>query len=239
MKAGSGPENSLWRLALGFVLLFWAVPIRAQTVRPVVVEYREEGRGRFEIVNDTLFPLNVVLEPKSFSISANGEPVFRPLDRHIHLKMSTMSFRIPGRQTHYIFYEAKADALPAWFVLASTISRFPNQSGLNVQLELPHTVYLLQKEPLRKANVRVQMAKFDGKRQRVVIDLENQGGALARILAGEVRSGHGEKSFAGFPLLPQSERRVEVPWDSEEPPGKIVLRFKEFTIEEGLILEKP
>lgn len=80
---------SSWRgllcaLAGDFLALFlFASPVGAQTLQPVVVEYREKARGKFEIINDTLFPLNVVLEPKSFSISVEGHPSFRPLDEDV------------------------------------------------------------------------------------------------------------------------------------------------------------
>ena len=40
----------------------------AQSVRPVIVEYKGQARGKVELVNNSLFPINVVLEPKSFDI---------------------------------------------------------------------------------------------------------------------------------------------------------------------------
>jgi hypothetical protein len=48
-------------LVFGFVR-----PLGAQTVRPAVVEFPEQARGKFELVNETLFPLTVVLEPRGF-----------------------------------------------------------------------------------------------------------------------------------------------------------------------------
>ena len=62
------------------VLLGCVRPLGAQTVRPAVVEYSEQARGKFELVNETLFPLTVVLEPRSFHVEPTGELIEEPLD---------------------------------------------------------------------------------------------------------------------------------------------------------------
>lgn len=222
-----------------FLLFLFALPLAAQTVRPVVVEYKEKARARFEIANNTLFPLNVVLEPRSFDLSLTGEPTFRPLDSHIHLKLSAMSFRIPPQQSYYVFFEAKADKLPAWFVIYCLFAGFPRQSGLNVQVELPHTVYLLQKEPFQKTCVQVGTAEFDPTTNQVLIELENQSPYLGRVQAAEVSSRRVKRPLGSFPLLPQSHRRLEIVWTAPEPPEKLVLRFRGFAIEKELIARTP
>ncbi|MBI4462860.1 MAG: hypothetical protein HY653_08150, partial [Acidobacteria bacterium] len=53
-----------------------------------------------------------------------------------------MSFRLPPQQTFYVFYEATADRLPAWFTIYCGFSGLPSYEGINVVVELPHTVYL-------------------------------------------------------------------------------------------------
>lgn len=219
--------------ALGVFLLL-PLPLFGQTVRPVIAEHQGKARSKFELVNDSLFPLNVVLEPKGFSISVNGEAIFRPLDSSIHLKLSAMSFRIPPRQSRFVFYEARADALPAWFVIYSTFAGFPVQSGLNVQVVLPHTVYLLQKEPLDSSHVRLRLAEFQPEARRVVVELENTGPYLGRAREAEVISTAEKTTSPGFPLLPHSERRLEIPWEAAESPEKVVIRFKGFVVEERL-----
>ena len=73
-----------------------------QTVRPVIVEYQSAAKGKFELVNDSLTPLNVVLEPKSFTITDDGTGVYGPLDANIHLQLSAMSFRIPPKQSRLL-----------------------------------------------------------------------------------------------------------------------------------------
>lgn len=230
-------ERDRWAVvAAGLGALWLLAPLAAagQTIRPVIVEYKERARARFEVVNDTLFPLNAVLEPRSFSINEDGEPTFRPLDSNIRLRLSAMSFRIPAQSSYYIIYEARADALPAWFVIYCTLAGLPRQSGLNIQLELPHTVYLLQKEALSKSDIKVRQAEYQPREKRVVIELENQSGRLGRVLMAEVRARKQKQAVGGFPLLPHSLRRFLIPWGERELPQKLVVRFNNFTVQEEM-----
>jgi hypothetical protein len=205
-------------------------PGRAQTVRPVIAEFQEKARARFELVNDSLIPLNVVLEPKSFSLTEDGMPSFRPLDKGIHLKLSTMSFRIPPLQTHYVFYEATADQYPAWFVIYATFAGLPKQSGLNVQLELPHTVYLLQKQPLEERDVQIQTAEYMPASRQVTVELENSGDCFGRVEQMEISGDHDKASVPGFPLMPHTRRKVQVEWKGAQPPQRLQVRFRHFRL---------
>src|ERR1035438_2338075 len=142
----------------------------AQTVRPVINELGNPAKGRVEYVNDSLTPLNVVLEPKSFTVSETGEISYRPLDPSIHLKLSTTSFRIQPQQTYYVFYEATSPQSPAWFVIYAAISGYPFRTaqGMNVRLELPHTVYLLPKKSVEKLDVHIARAELNRSEERRV-----------------------------------------------------------------------
>ena len=209
-------------------------PLGAQTVRPAVVEYSQQARGKFELVNETLFPLTVVLEPRGFHVEPGGDLIEEPLDTtRIQVKISAMSFRIPPRETYTIFYEATAKSFPAWFLVSSTLMGARTQTGLNVRIELPHVVYMLQPEALRKADVAIRAFEFDSATRRVRVELENTGAALGRVLSSEVSAG-GKKPVPGgaFPLFPHSQRRLEIPWTDDVTPEKLVLRFANFTMEE-------
>jgi hypothetical protein len=211
-----------------------ARPLGAQTVRPAVVEYSEHARGKFELVNETLFPLTVVLEPRGFHVERTGELIEEPLDTaRMQVKLSAMSFRIPPRETYTVFYEATAKAFPAWFVIASTLTGARTQTGLNVRIELPHVVYMLQPQPLRRSDVAIRAFEFDSTSKRVRVELENTGASLGRVLSSEV-SVDGKKATAGgaFPLFPYSRRRLEIPWSDDLTPEKLVLRFANFIVEE-------
>ena len=209
-------------------------PLGAQTVRPAVVEYSQQARGKFELVNETLFPLTVVLEPRGFHVEPGGDLIEEPLDTtRIQVKISAMSFRIPPRETYTIFYEATAKSFPAWFLVSSTLMGARTQTGLNVRIELPHVVYMLQPEALRKADVAIRAFEFDSATRCVRVELENTGAALGRVLSSEVSAG-GKKPVPGgaFPLFPHSQRRLEIPWTDDVTPEKLVLRFANFTMEE-------
>lgn len=216
--------------------LLAAGPSAAQTLRPVVVEYKgNKVRAKFDLVNEGLRPLNVILEPKSFDVSETGEAIYRPLDKRIHLKLSSMSVRIPPRQTHTIYFEVQADSLPVWFVIPCTFAGMPRQSGLEIQAELPHTVYLLQKEPLAREDVQIRTAEYRPAEKCVLVDIENTGPRLGRSQGLQVIAKEQRQAFPSFPLLPHSHRWIRVPWDLPQPPEKMILRFQGFTIEQPLV----
>src|SRR5258708_28144372 len=101
---GESLRTAFRLLASGVCLLAMNAAPEAQTVRPVINELGNPAKGRVEYVNDSLTPLNVVLEAKSFTVSETGEIAYRPLDANIHLKRSATSFRIQPQQTYYVFY---------------------------------------------------------------------------------------------------------------------------------------
>jgi hypothetical protein len=222
------------RLASLLVLLAVLRPLGAQTVRPAVVEYPNQARGKFELVNESLFPLTVVLEPRGFHVEPSGELIEEPLDTaRVQVKISAMSFRIPPRATYTVFYEATTKSFPSWFLISSTLTGARTQTGLNIRIELPHVVYMLQPQPLRRADVAVHAFEFDTVAKRVRVELENSSAALGRVLSSEV-SANGAKTIPGgaFPLFPHSRRTLEIPWSGDATPEKLVLRFANFTVEE-------
>lgn len=221
-------------------LFLFAVPAWGQTVRPLLMEHGEKAHGKFELVNDTLMPLNVVLEAKSFSVDERGGISYRPLDKHIHLKLARMSFRIPPQQSYWVFYEATADQLPAWFVLYANFTGYPfkSASGMNIQLELPHTVYLLPKGDLKQPDVSLVTAEYRAAAHKVVVEVSNQSALFGRALAAEVSAGREKTTQNGFPLFPGSHRRVEIDWEGAEPPQKLKLRFAKFTLEQPIAVRQ-
>ena len=206
----------------------------AQTVRPVIVQYNGVARGKIELINSSLKPLNVVLEPMSFKVTEDGDGAFEPLQENIHLKLSTMSFRIPPQQSRFVFYEAKPEKLPAWFVIYSVFAGTTRQSSLNIQVELPHTVYVLQKQPLEKSDISVESVHYLPNQSRVIVVLKNNSSKLGRAVEWQVSSKTAKMSSAGFPLLPQSRRRLELEWNSPTPPNAFSVRFEHFTLREDL-----
>jgi hypothetical protein len=212
----------------------------AQTVRPVINELSNPSKGHVEYVNDSLVQLNVVLEAKSFSVSETGEITYRPLDPNIHLKLSTTSFRIQPQQTYYVFYEANSPQSPNWFVVYAAFSGFPFRTaqGMNVRLELPHTVYLLPRQSVEKPEVHVNRAELNAADGKVTLEVENTGSNFGRILQTQLLYSKKKQEAPGFPIFPHSKRILEVSLDQkpegENVPIEVTFQFDKFKVQEKL-----
>ena len=222
------------RALLPASLLLVAAPVvAAQTVSPPIAEYQERARSSFQLSNESLFPLNVVLEVRGFTVTEQGEVHDAPFDSsRVRVKLSAMSFRIPPRGTYTVFYEASADSLPAWFNILSAISGARTDAGLNVRILLPHVVYLNQKQSLQKEEVAVGGFVLDTARHRARVRLENTGPRLGRVL--QVSAGRGKTlapSGPAFPLFPGMVRWTEVDWPGDSLPNRVVVKFAKFTID--------
>jgi hypothetical protein len=231
---------ALWLLSGTLCYLLPSLTAAAQTVRPVINELGNPAKGRVEYVNDGLTPLNVVLEAKSFTVSETGEISYRPLDPDIHLKLSTTSFRIQPQQTYYVFYEATSPKSPSWFVIYAAFSGFPfrTSQGMNVRLELPHTVYLLPKGTVERADVIISRAELNPSENKVTVEVENQGDNFGRVFGSQLVYGKKKQEAPGFPVFPHSKRILDIPLaekaEGENVPVEIALQFQKFKIEQKL-----
>jgi hypothetical protein len=232
-------EKSFYRLFTPacWILLFSAAVV-AQTVKPVVAELGNPAKGRIEYYNDSLTPLNVVLEAKSFTVSETGEITYRPLDETIHLKLSTTSFKIMPQQSYYVFYQADTVAAPSWFVVYAAFSGFPfrTQQGMNIRLELPHTVYLLPKGSVGKTEVVVEQLDYKPAERKLLIGVYNSGSTFGRVQETVVNYGKKKQEAPGFPVFPHKKRILEVPLQESEAPTSVVLQFQDFKIEQKVEL---
>jgi hypothetical protein len=223
---------------LSAAVLAGAAPVRlfAQTISPPIAEYQERARSSFQLTNTTLFPLNVVLEVRGFQIGADGNLVDVPLDTsRVHVKLSTMSFRMGPRATYTVFYEAKADSAPAWFNILAAMTGARTDTGLNLRVILPHVVYLNQKQPLGRDEVALRSFEVDSAVGHARVELENLGPHLGRVLAVTASNGSAQSTpTAGYPLLPHSRRWTEVGWGGPGTPTRLVIRFTKFTLDTTL-----
>lgn len=228
-----------------FCVLVMITAGAAQTVRPLINELSNPCKGRVEYVNDGLTPLNVVLEAKSFTVTETGEIQYRPLDPDIHLKLSTTSFRVQPLQTYYVFYEANSPKSPQWFVIyaAFTGFNFRTAQGMNVRLELPHTVYLLPKTGVERADIVVTRAELDPASNKVTVEVENQGDNFGRVLETQLLYNKKKQEAPGFPVFPHSKRILELPLDTkaegENVPVEITMQFDKFKVERKLQRAQP
>lgn len=205
-------------------------PVHAQTISPIIVEYHQKGSGKILLTNNTLKPLVVVLQPESFSISPDGRAMYRPLDTGIHVELSTTSVRLMPQQQYYVFYKTSADSLPAWYTIYATFSPEHPGPGLTVRVMLPHTVYLLQKQPLAKDDVHAGPALYDAQKKLVTCDVENVSKAYGRMREGSVNAGRESTPIDGFPLLPGDPRHLEIAWTGKNPPETLTFHFDRFEI---------
>lgn len=228
--------RSIWgAAAVALAILAGATATRAQTVSPVIVEYRDKAKGSFQITNDTVIPMSVSIEPRSFSVDPEGNPKFRKLDEQIKVRLSTTSFRLGARQTFTIFYDASARQVPAWFTIYSTVTGPPNPSGLQLAVELPHTVYLLTHKPLAKEAVAVLRADFKrGPAAEIEAEIESRAPEFGRVQLVEVFSASGKKEYGGFPLFPGQRRILNLEWDQPGAPQRVVLTFEKFKVEQAI-----
>jgi hypothetical protein len=231
-----------WRYVLQAACLFLcAFSLQAQTVRPLIdeniVQQRDKkAKGKIEYVNDTLETLTVTLDTQSFTVSDTGEMSYRPLDSNIHVKFSASSFRILPKQSYLVFYEATADATPVWFVVYATFAGYKETTaeGLKIHLLLPHTIYLLPKQGVKKEELVVKTAKFDPQAKIVTVRVQNTGPAFCRVLEADVTSLRDQETSNGFPVFPHSEREIEIPWSGTAGPNKVVLQLEPFHLEQAI-----
>lgn len=245
LQVGHRPGQLLLRASCLF-FLFSAWPLFAQTVQPLIDENVVKGTGKstsgkIEYINDSLHTLSVVLEARSFTVSDTGDLSYRPLDESIHVKFSTMSFRISPKQNFFVFYEASADKLPSWFVVYATFGGFKErtQEGFRIQIQLPHTIYLLPKQELQKEELVVRAAEYRHSEKKVVVRVENTGPSFGRVLEADVTSMKDRATLGGFPVFPFSQRQVDIPWDTNGSPSKLELRLAHFKLEQGVTSTAP
>lgn len=220
----------LRRFALIALVVVAAVPTWAQTISPVIVEYQKKANGKFQVTNDSDVPLAVVLEPESFTVDGKGNPTYVPLDKNIHLELSSTSFRLAPHQTYMVFYKASADHLPAWFTIYATVTGRRTVQGLELAIHLPHTVYLMTNKPIESSSIVWDKAEFNSTDGQIEGVVSNHGVDYARVTNISVTDAAGKKEdFTGFPLFPGQDRQIELPWKRPDAPRSIQLTFRHFT----------
>ncbi len=221
--------------AIPILLLLAAAPtpVAAQSISPPISEYRGlKARGSFIVTNQTLFPLTVVLQPKGFKVTEDGDLYDVPLDTNaVKLRLSAMSFRLQPRQAYTVFYEASTDTVPYWFNVWSGITGSKTESGINLRIELPHVVYLYQKQKLTAGDITIRSVRYRPAEKQVIVEFANSSPRLGRVQsvvasAERVRN----QEAAGFPLFPESIRRMRMPWADSLPPQRIEVRFDGFRL---------
>ena len=207
----------------------WAGAV-AQSISPVIAEYKEKASGSFTVTNDTGVAMAVILEPKSFSIDEAGKGSFRQLDSKIHLEMSQNSLRLEPRETATVFYKVTVDVAPQWLTVYAVFSPLHMGPGLNVKIMLPHTVYVYQKDDLQREAIKVEAVSYDAAKHRVECVVTNESGRAGRATGALVEGEHTSADGPGFPLLPHQPRKLSIEWTSDKLPKTVEIDFARFTV---------
>jgi len=224
-------------IALALMLAAATRAVGAQSISPPIAEYREKPSGTFTVRNESVFPLTVTLQPRGFRVTENGEVIVEPLDTtRVRLSLSTLSFRLQPRQGYTVFYDARVDSVPAWFTVWSAITGAKTAGGVNIRIELPHVVYVYQKQRLAASDVRITSVRWLRQQRQVVVDVENTSPRLGRAQELLVTAANASPVRGSpFPSFPASRRRSIVPWTAEVPPERVTVRFDGFRLESSEI----
>lgn len=205
----------------------------AQSVSPAVMEYTAAAEGRFELSNDSLQMLVVTVEAKSFTIDREGEAHFTPLSPQIHVDLSTTQLRLLPKQKRTVFYRATAASYPAWFCIYSGFANPSKHGGVNVQLEMPHTVYLLGKQQAHVADLKFSDVHREGNTLTGV--LHNHASNMVRVRSVDALDAHAHKDeTGGFPLLPGNERVFSIALGGHDKPERVRARMEHFVVEQSV-----
>ena len=115
-----------------------------------------------------------------------------------------MSFRLQPRQAYTVFYEATVDTVPYWFNVWSGITGSKTESGINLRIELPHVVYLYQKQKLSAADITIRSVRYRPADKQVVVEFANTSPRLGRVQS-VVASAEKVRVPGGSRLPPLSE----------------------------------
>jgi hypothetical protein len=204
---------------------------QAQTISPIISEYRQSADGSFQVRNETLAPFAVVLEVRSFTVNDDGDPLYRPLDSGVIVELSSKSFRVPPHRAFTVFYRAHSAKLPAWFTIYANIQGRPAAPGLQLLIRLPHTVYLLTKSAPSRSEIVLSSAQPDLAQHKVRFILQNNSSQFDRVQSVELRSPAGKQTYGGFPCFPHQKRIITLDWNKQADPAQLTLAFSKFKLD--------
>lgn len=222
-------------LAIFLFLVLAPWKASGQTISPVISEYRgSQAEGAFQIRNGTLSPFTVVLRPMSFSVGPDGKANYRPLDTGISLQLSSNSFLVPPHRQFTVYYHVLAAHIPAWFTIYAAIVPKTRDGRINLVIDLPHTVYLLNKKPLSSQDVAFTSAEVNPAKGQLLAIVENTSHRFGRVTEIEVSSKSAKQTYAGFPLFPGQSRVIRLRWEKRGNPRRIQLQFSRFKLGDTL-----
>jgi hypothetical protein len=137
------------------LFLILAPAIHAQTISPVISEGKgPRVRGEFQVTNNQLVPMAVVVQPYSMTVGTDGKPIYRPVDPGVDIKLDSNSARLSPKQSYAFGFEIKCAALPCTINFDAVLTGLHTKDGLAIALHMPSVFYLCQKQKGCRAGVR-------------------------------------------------------------------------------------
>ena len=214
-------------LLVWFCAVVGPVMGRSQGLSPPIAEYRGRANGALELRNDSDVPLAAILELRGFSLDAEGNLRYGPLNPRINVELGSNSFIIPPHQAHYVFYRATSTRLPVWFAIMNNLTRAtPVAQGLRVNVILPHLVYIYQKPKFKEQDLEVRI--FPGGRSgEYRLELINRSEKLTRVEAVDCKGFEVNQTYGGFPLFPGQSRSITLEAGEPSTRARFRIRFQD------------
>ena len=128
------------------IFLSFSFICAAQEVSPPINECGHKCSGEFSVKNNGLTPFLVTVEAHSFSISKTRTPILRALDTGVSVRFSETSARLGPKAIHAFDYKVKCSQYPCLIQILSSMVVGHTPNGTAVRLQIPHVVYVCDKE---------------------------------------------------------------------------------------------
>lgn len=141
------------------ILSLVATSASAQSISPLTQEFgKGKAKSQFTVVNTTLTPDVVMIQPRMLSFTPNGQMMIGELAPGVHVELSEMSTKLGPRQQHVFSYSISClrDCAVALFATFSNGQKVAG-TGFQIAVHLPTSNYVCQdkakgcRERLRKS----------------------------------------------------------------------------------------
>lgn len=130
---------------------------QSQTLSPAIADYRASGdhvNAELTVTNNGIHDMATTLEAHYFERAAKGDIHILPMPSWMHLKFDQSSAVIGPLGSHTFGYTVTCDGhTNCWWMIEANMSTGQIINGLAVMLHLPDLGYMVQKDPLRAADL--------------------------------------------------------------------------------------
>jgi len=105
---------------------------------------------------------------------------------------------------------------------------------MNIEVMLPHTVYILPKEDAKENELSLKAARYDPESHVLTVEVASASANFARVELTAVKTDKGSLDARGFPLYPGTSRKVEIPIEAGKIPQEVTLELKDFKLKSAV-----